>query len=238
MSLSRLRTAKILLICPRNRDQGWRRVLSGEGATVSVPPDGIDPLELWPSDASHFDAIVVIASPLMDRDRVLVRAQRNALVPCASLAVLQTSDAATARACIECGGEIYVADTLNPTEFLGAVELTVTRTRQWRRVFRSSTAVLSGIRPNSSAPAFSVTGVVEFLCELADISKRERQVLGKVLQGGANQHIADQLGISPRTVKFHIHNLMKKLKARSRNDILRVYFSRLESLQDQAHEGS
>ncbi len=203
-------------------------MLSARGATIFVPPVKMGPLDIWPSDTSDFDAIVLVPRPIVERDRAFIRAQRNAQVPCATLAVLYSPDPATARASIECGAEICFADAVIPTGVLAAVELTVTRTRQWRR----GCGALSGgdpvVRPSvppTSRSEFSLSGVVETLCEIADISKREREVLGEVLQGRANRDIAAGLGISQRTVKFHVHNLMKKLKARSRNDIFRVYFA-------------
>jgi len=56
----------------------------------------------------------------------------------------------------------------------------------------------------------------------ATLSPRERQVLEQLLHGASSDDIASKLGISPRTVKFHQTNLLNKLGADSRVDLLRI----------------
>lgn len=48
------------------------------------------------------------------------------------------------------------------------------------------------------------------------LTRREREVLELVAQGLANKEIASRLGISERTVKFHIASIMGKLGAENR----------------------
>jgi DNA-binding NarL/FixJ family response regulator len=48
------------------------------------------------------------------------------------------------------------------------------------------------------------------------ITKREIEVLKRLKSGGTSREIACMLDISERTVKFHICNIMKKLKAENR----------------------
>ncbi len=50
------------------------------------------------------------------------------------------------------------------------------------------------------------------------LTPREAQVLQLLAQGLANKAIAQQLGISPNTVKFHINALFSKLSAQSRTE--------------------
>jgi DNA-binding CsgD family transcriptional regulator len=54
------------------------------------------------------------------------------------------------------------------------------------------------------------------------LSERERQVLQLLLRGRGVEDIATVLGIAPRTVKFHQANVLQKLGADSRLDLLRV----------------
>ncbi len=72
-----------------------------------------------------------------------------------------------------------------------------------------------------------------FLSELVDakaartasdhaLSERERQVLALLLRGRGVEDIATMLEIAPRTVKFHQANVLQKLGADSRLDLLRV----------------
>ena len=48
------------------------------------------------------------------------------------------------------------------------------------------------------------------------LTAREMEILQMVTAGYSNGRIADQLGISPLTVKTHIYNACKKIKAPGR----------------------
>ncbi len=54
------------------------------------------------------------------------------------------------------------------------------------------------------------------------LSERERQVLTLLLRGHGVEDVALMLEIAPRTVKFHQSNVLQKLGADSRIDLLRV----------------
>lgn len=57
----------------------------------------------------------------------------------------------------------------------------------------------------------------------AKLSERERQVLDLLLLGRNHQEIGLALGITPRTSKFHQANILGKLGADSRVDLLRLF---------------
>jgi DNA-binding NarL/FixJ family response regulator len=46
---------------------------------------------------------------------------------------------------------------------------------------------------------------------LADLTEREREVLGLIAEGRSNQAISDRLGLSPKTVEAHIRAIFMKL---------------------------
>jgi two-component system, NarL family, nitrate/nitrite response regulator NarL len=84
------------------------------------------------------------------------------------------------------------------------------------RLAAASVAVASGLSvfdPESVrallAPTNGQTGV---------LSVRERQVLELVADGLSNKLIAEQLGVSDHTVKFHVRSLLDKLGADTRAD--------------------
>ena len=54
-----------------------------------------------------------------------------------------------------------------------------------------------------------------------DLSRREQQVLEGVAQNLSNKEIAVRLGISERTIKFHVSSLLQKLGARGRVELAR-----------------
>ena len=54
------------------------------------------------------------------------------------------------------------------------------------------------------------------------LSKRERDVLGFVATGLHTSEIAEELGLSPETVKSHVHNAMMKLRAHTRSQAVAI----------------
>jgi DNA-binding NarL/FixJ family response regulator len=60
------------------------------------------------------------------------------------------------------------------------------------------------------------------IAERRGLSDRERQVLQLLLRGQGLGDIATTLDIATRTVKFHQANVLQKLGAQSRIDLLRV----------------
>ena len=54
------------------------------------------------------------------------------------------------------------------------------------------------------------------------LSSRELEVLLGIMTGGSNRSIAEELGISPRTVEIHRGNMMRKLGAGSSGDAVRI----------------
>ena len=56
----------------------------------------------------------------------------------------------------------------------------------------------------------------------ATLSPRERQVFERVAAGEANKSVAMDLGISARTVEIHRSRLMKKMRARSLAELVRM----------------
>jgi len=57
---------------------------------------------------------------------------------------------------------------------------------------------------------------------LAKLTSRETQVLGRIVAGRLNKQIADDLGISIKTVEAHRANIMEKMGANTVADLLKV----------------
>jgi len=57
---------------------------------------------------------------------------------------------------------------------------------------------------------------------IASLTPRERQLLDLVVAGKANKEIAQELGISPRTVEIHRAHVMRKMLAVSVSDLVRL----------------
>lgn len=59
--------------------------------------------------------------------------------------------------------------------------------------------------------------------QLAELTEREREVLSLITEGCSNKDIASQLVIEYGTVKNHVHNILKKLDVRTRQEAASVY---------------
>ena len=60
------------------------------------------------------------------------------------------------------------------------------------------------------------------VARMARLTLRERQVLERIVAGRLNKQIADDLGISIKTVEAHRANIMEKLEAGTVADLMRV----------------
>ena len=54
------------------------------------------------------------------------------------------------------------------------------------------------------------------------LTRREREVLARVISGASNKEAGRTLGISPRTVEVHRARIMDKLGARNAADLVRI----------------
>ena len=52
------------------------------------------------------------------------------------------------------------------------------------------------------------------------LTEREREVHREIVEGKTNREIARDLCISPRTAKNHVHNILAKLDASSRTEVI------------------
>jgi FixJ family two-component response regulator len=74
----------------------------------------------------------------------------------------------------------------------------------------------------SEAALTSQAEVRELRDSYASLSRREREVLSLVVSGKLNKQIGAELGISEITVKAHRGQVMKKMKAHSLADLVRM----------------
>ncbi|MDQ0351493.1 DNA-binding NarL/FixJ family response regulator [Alkalibacillus filiformis] len=56
--------------------------------------------------------------------------------------------------------------------------------------------------------------------DVNELTNREKEVLQLVVEGLSNKEIAQQLYISDTTVKIHVSNILKKLKVKSRSQLI------------------
>ena len=54
------------------------------------------------------------------------------------------------------------------------------------------------------------------------LTPREREVMTLVVEGQLNKQIAAKTGITERTIKFHRHQIMERMQARSLAELVRM----------------
>jgi DNA-binding NarL/FixJ family response regulator len=101
----------------------------------------------------------------------------------------------------------------------------------------SADALLAGIRTVAAgdallSPTATRTLITRFLAtpepappeQLAALTAREREVMVLAAEGRSNNEIADQLVVSPLTVRTHIQRAMTKLHARDRAQLVVIAY--------------
>lgn len=68
--------------------------------------------------------------------------------------------------------------------------------------------------------------IFERFADSYKFSRREKDVMRLLISEKTNTEIAELLYISESTVKFHIHNLLKKTGSGNRTELLALYKSR------------
>ena len=110
---------------------------------------------------------------------------------------------------IEAGAQAYVFKDQAFTEVIKTIDSVQ------RNQFRCSSQI-----------AESVFNRVAVLSRMRDdhngkLSPRETEILESIAAGLSNKDISQQLGITPCTVKNHVHNILTKLQVRRRQDAIR-----------------
>ena len=66
------------------------------------------------------------------------------------------------------------------------------------------------------------------------LSPREREVAFLVARGFANKEIARELGLSPGTVKLHVHTVFLKLGIRRRDMLILIHLGSARTVAEDA----
>lgn len=112
-------------------------------------------------------------------------------------------DIATARSALRDGAVDFLEKPLDEADLLQAVDLALNSERQQMEQVQQHESMLS---------------------RMQRLTERELEVFERITDGFHNREIAEEFGISPRTVEVHRARLMEKLSARRVADLFRLRF--------------
>ena len=107
---------------------------------------------------------------------------------------------------LDAGAVAYVVKSAHPDDLASAV----------RQAFQHS-VYFAGSRP---APAPMWPAAAES-SEVAELTRREREILQLVAEGHSNATLAKMLWVTEQTVKFHLSNVYRKLDVANRTEAAR-----------------
>jgi len=124
-----------------------------------------------------------------------------------------------------CGAHMYLRQPKNAPELLDAVSRTARSTLEWRQALTPPGPAPTRGLPPTEAPLpvqFELQRAITRLRYVANLSPAETMTAWRVLWGDSNKRIAQLLGCTERTVKFHVAEVLSRTGARSRSGLLRV----------------
>lgn len=125
-------------------------------------------------------------------------------------------DIPTSVLAMKAGAENFLTKPVDTAELLRVVQEAITRDREARAVRRHLDVLRSRVH---------------------GLTPTERKVFALVVRGKLNKQIADELGSTERTIKWHRHNLMEKLQVQSLAELVSLA-ERLGLLGEDDHPNS
>ncbi len=154
--------------------------------------------------------VLVLDISMPDKDGIeVIRTLKEEGKTCAILVLTVHEDDALLREAVRLGAAGYILKHAAESELISAI----------RSVFRGELYIHPKMIRSLLQPEPSAT--VPEQSTLEKLTSREEEVLKLIVQGYTNKQVADELGISIRTVEGHRANLTDKLGIRSRVDLLR-----------------
>jgi NarL family two-component system response regulator LiaR len=196
--------------------RGVASMLASEGHMACVGDAGNreDAIRLAPGLSPH---VVVFELSLGGADGLETMAALRPLLPRTRFVVLTgVTELGAVRRAVAAGAAGYVLKTASSTELVRAIEAA----HRGEATFAREVSMAMSAGAKSDAAKLGM-----------DLTQRERELLGLMARGLSNQDISVQLGIAMPTVKFHVTNILSKLRAENRTEaVLTALRQRLVSL--------
>lgn len=194
---------------------GLRLLISGQEDMTVVgeagsTQDGIDAAERLSPDVALIDLSLPGEGGIE-----AIRQLRKTRPRVRTVALTMHDDPLYLRSVLSAGGSGYVVKRAADSELLAAI-----RAVREGRSFVSP--MLEEAEAQDVAAVPQVNGLVDAEEALARLSARERQVLVLLAHGHTHSEMAEQLGISVKTVETHRARLSEKLGLKTRADLVRL----------------
>lgn len=193
---------------------GFRSILASENDidVIDEASDGREAVALATSEQPDV-VLMDIRMPVMDGIEATRRITADSRLSRTSVIVLTTFDLDEyVFGAIRAGASGFLLKGVEPTQLVGAV-----RTVAGGDALLDPSATRRLIEAYVSSPADrgpSATDLPE------DLTSREIELLGLIAEGLTNAEIAEQLVISPLTVKSHVSRILTKMDARDRTQLV------------------
>ncbi len=173
-------------------------------------------------EAGDFDEAIEVATNRKDLDLVLVdlmmpgkdpmeglQAVMGAVPDVPVVVVSAIENRRDAVQTINLGAMGYIPKTVDHAEFVKMLKVVLDGGLCLPRNM-SATAPTTALRPAVEHKQLATNRL------MSELTKRQLQVLGLLAQGKTNVEIAEDLGLSDKTIRFYISAILKTLKVRNR----------------------
>jgi DNA-binding NarL/FixJ family response regulator len=185
--------------------EGIRHVLSAakDFAVVAEAAGGAEAIRLA---ASEQPDVVVLDISMPDGNGLGTLAELRQVAPAARVLVLSIHDHERyVLESVRAGAHGYLCKDSSPAELRSAIQA----------LHRGESYFSSAMKERLESAVQADHARVERASRIAQLTSRERDVLGGIVEGLTNKEIAARLQISSRTVESHRESLMFKLRVRN-----------------------
>ncbi len=198
----------ILVVAPPGDDrEAVLARLSGQQAIVREVGRHGRPDALTDEDIANAD-LAVIDVDAGDGAYDLVLQLNEASRPCRSILVGSSIDRASVREAFLVGVVACLRKPVEAPALMSAVRRAAEATALMRRC-------IEAVEHETGVGWLAGPAV-----RLGGLTPREREILALLMEGGSTRKMSERLGVSERTIKFHVSNLLRKFDAGSRISLL------------------
>ncbi len=185
--------------------EGIRTVLE-EREDLQVVAEASDGVEALALAREHRPEVVIVDITMPGHTGIQVcEMLREELPDCQVLILSMHDHPEYVLGAVRAGARGYILKDAGPQEVRDAV----------RAVHRGEEHFAPSVEVQLHAALRGEVAMEEALTQLQELTTREQEVLARVADGRTSREIAEEFGISPRTVETHRESMMRKLEIRT-----------------------